>query len=149
MAEMAHVLDIVKEYHAESRYAHLPFSERKFTSFCMRMKRHPKDTLGLYVQHKSQTVGVLSAGIGDYYLGEGGRLVTIYGIYVSRKVRGSFLGGKVGMRLMRMVIDWAKSQEAEEIHLQSTSGIDPERTDKMLTRVGFRTYGGCYLARLI
>lgn len=148
MSEIANVLDIVKEYHAESRYAHIPFSEKKFTTFCARMKRHPEDTIGLYVQYNGQTVGVLSAGIGEYYLGDGGRMATIYGLYVSQKIRGSFLGGKIGLRLVRMAIDWAKSQKTEEIHIQATSGIDPKRTDKMLSRVGFKTYGGNYVARL-
>ncbi|MGK2226858.1 MAG: hypothetical protein ACI9GK_000664 [Devosia sp.] len=47
-----------------------------------------------------------------------------------------------------MVCDWAKAQGAEELHIHSTSGIDPERTDKLLTRLGFKAYGGNYAVRL-
>lgn len=58
------------------------------------------------------------------------------------------LGGKVGVKLLRLVSEWAKSQDAEEIHIHSTLGIEPERIDKMLTRVEFKTYGGNYVAML-
>ena len=43
-----------------------------------------------------------------------------------------------------MASDWAKAQNATELHVHSTSGIDPERTDKLLKRLGFRAYGGNY-----
>jgi len=146
--EILRVRDISLEFHAECRYAHLPFSEEKFIRAYTKAIRNPHDTLAIYIQYRGKTVGVLNAGVGDYYLGEGGRMVTIYVMYVSGKVRGTFLGGKVGVRLLRMVTDWAKSQNAEEIHIHATSGIEPKRTDKLLTRMGFVTYGGNYVARL-
>jgi hypothetical protein len=85
-------------------------------------------------------------GVGDYYLSDGGRMVTIYVMYVSARVRHSLLGGRIGIRLIRMVSDWARAQGAAELHIYSTSGISPERTDRMLRRLGFTTYGGCYVA---
>jgi len=146
--EILRVRDISKEFHSECRYAHLPFSEEKFIRAYTRAIRNSNDTLAIYIQYKGETVGVLNAGVGDYYLGEGGRMVTIYVLYVSGKVRGTFLGGKVGVRLLRTVMDWATSQKAQEIHIHSTSGIEPKRTDKLLTRMGFVTYGGNYVARV-
>ncbi len=75
-------------------------------------------------------------------------MVTVYVLYVSARVRNTFLGGKVGVKLLRLVSEWAKAQKAEEIHIHSTSGIEPKRSDKMLSRMGFTTYGGNYVARL-
>ncbi|MGJ8534220.1 MAG: hypothetical protein ACSHYC_18695 [Alphaproteobacteria bacterium] len=72
-------------------------------------------------------------------------MVAIYGKYVSAKMRGSYLG----IRLLRLVSERAKSQNAEEIHIHLTSGIEPERADKMLTPMGFVTIGGNYVARLV
>lgn len=34
---------------------------------------------------------------------------------------------------------------ALELHVHSTSGIAPQRTDRMLRRRGFKTYGGSYV----
>lgn len=59
-------------------------------------------------------------------------MATVYVMYVSAKIRSTFLGGKVGLKLIRMVSDWAQAQAAEELHIHATSGIDPERTDKLL-----------------
>lgn len=146
--EILRIKDISLEFHAESRYGHLPFSEEKFIRAYTKAIRNPHDTLAIYIQYKGETVGVLNAGVGDYYLGVGGRMVTIYVMYVSGKIRGSFLGGKVGVKLLRIVSEWAKSQNAEEIHIHSTSGIEAKRTDKLLNRMGFVPYGGNYVARL-
>ncbi|MEP5621841.1 MAG: hypothetical protein ABJP82_04610 [Hyphomicrobiales bacterium] len=74
--------------------------------------------------------------------------MTIYSLYVSSKVRGTYLGGKVGVKLLRLATEWVKSQDAEEMHIHATSGIEPNRADKMLTRMGFETIGGNYIARL-
>lgn len=146
--EITEIRDIAHEFHAESRYAHLPFSEEKFARFCGNSLLRPEENIALYVQYQGRTVGILTAGAGDYYLGEGGRMVTVYVMYVSASIRETLLGGKIGMRLIRMVSEWARSQKAEELHIHSTSGIDPERTDRLLRRLGFRTYGGNYAAPL-
>lgn len=138
------VREITLEYHAESRYAHIPFSERKFIRVFSKAISNPNDTLALYVQHNGKTVGMLNAGAGDYYLGEGGRMVTVYALYVSKVVRATSLGGRVTIKLLRILNDWARAQKAEEVHVHVTSGVEPERTDRLLRRLGYRTYGGNY-----
>lgn len=142
------ISDIAREFHAESRYAHIPFSDEKFVRAFSRAIANPQDMLALYIQHGGKTVGLLSAGVGDYYLGQGGRMATVYVMYVSGRLRHSFLGGKIALKLLRLVSEWAKAQKADELHIHATSGIDPERTDKLLKRLGFETYGGNYVARL-
>jgi len=146
--EMAAIKDIAHEFHAESRYGHLPFSEEKFARFCSSALARPEDTVALYVQYDGKAVGVLTAGAGDYYLTDGGRMATVYVMYVSASIRETLLGGKIGMRLIRIVSEWARSQRAEELHIHSTSGIDPERTDKLLRRLGFKAFGGNYAVQL-
>lgn len=146
--EILRVKDISLEFHTEGPYAHLQFSEEKFIRAYTKAIQNPQNTLAIYIQYNGETVGVLNAGAGDYYLGVGGRMVTVYVMYVSAKVRGTFLGGKVGVKLIRILTDWANAQKAEEIHIHSTSGIEPQRTDKLLTRMGFAIRGGNYVARL-
>ena len=138
------IRDITLEYHSESRYAHIPFSERKFIRMFSKAISSPNDTLSLYVQHNGKTVGLLNAGAGDYYLGDGGRMVTVYALYVSKPVRASSLGGRITVKLLRILNDWARTQQAEEMHVHVTSGVEPERTDRLLRRLGYRTYGGNY-----
>lgn len=147
-AEIVNIRSIAHEFHAESRYAHLQFSDEKMIHQYTKAISNPRGVLVIYVQYAGETVGLLQAGVGDYYLGIGGRMVTIYSLYVAAKIRGSYLGGKVGVKLLRLVTEWAKSQAAEEMHIHATSGIEPNRADKMLTRMGFETIGGNYVVRL-
>ena len=146
--ELALVVDVVRELHAESRYQHLPFSEKKFANVFTRAISNPDKKLAIYVQYNGTTVGFLTAGIGDYFLSEHGRMATVYGVYVSAKIRNSLLGGKIGIKLIRMMMDWAKSQNAQEVHIHATSGIEAKKTDKLLSRLGFKTYGGNYVGRV-
>lgn len=146
--EIANLRGIAHQFHAESRYAHLQFSDEKLIRVFTRAINDPLNTLLIYVQYRGETVGVVQAAAGDYYLGIGGRIVSVLNLYVSRQVRSTYMGGKVGVKLLRLVSEWAKSQDAEEVHIHSTSGIDPKRTDKLLTRMGFETIGGNYMARL-
>lgn len=143
--EMLLIRPLVEEYHRESRYGHIPFSEQKFRQLFLQMLNNPDDTLGAYVRHGGIVAGALQASVGDYYLGEGGRLVTVLGLYVPQSIRDTLLGGRVTLKLVRIVTDWAKAQRALELHMHSTSGIAPQRTDRMLRRLGFRTFGGSYV----
>lgn len=73
-------------------------------------------------------------------------MVTVYALYVSKIVRATTLGGRSTIKLLRILNDWAKAQKAEEVHVHVMSGVEPERTDPLLRRPGYRTYGGNYAA---
>jgi hypothetical protein len=74
-------------------------------------------------------------------------MVTVYALYVSKAIRATTLGGRITIKLLRILNDWAKAQKAEEVHVHVTSGVQPERTDRLLRRLGYRTYGGNYPVR--
>ena len=50
--------------------------------------------------------------MGGYFIGEGGRVASVNMINVAKPVHGSFLGCKVALKLVRALLDWAKSQNA-------------------------------------
>jgi hypothetical protein len=145
-ADFFAVRPLLEQYHRESRYRHIPLSGRKLERLAEKVLDNPADMLGAYIRYGDKVVGVVHANVGDYHFGEGGRMVTVQGVYVPASVRASLLGGRVFAKLMRVLGDWAKAQDATELHIYSTSGIAPERTDRMLRRLGFTTYGGCYVA---
>jgi hypothetical protein len=146
--EMLLVRPLVEEFHRESRYAHIPFSDRKFKRNFLQALNNPDDTLAVFIRRGDQVVGLLQAGVGEYYLGEGGRIATVMALYTSRRIRGTMLGGRVALKMMRIVSDWAKAQGAEELHVHSTSGISPKVTDRLLGRLGLRTTGGFYVLKV-
>ncbi len=75
-------------------------------------------------------------------------MATTYIVYVSKSVRKTLLGGKIGVRLIRLLVDWAKAQQVQEIHIIATAGIEPEHTDTFVRRLGFEPYGGNYVVGL-
>ncbi len=129
-------------------YRHIPFSEAKLLRVDGRLVTRLDTTLGVLVERGDAVVGVMLAEVGEYFLGSGGRIATNQVLYVSGRVRGTALGGRVAVKLMRLFIDWAKSKGADEINVHAASGIDPERTDRFLKRLGLQPYGGSYAARL-
>lgn len=144
--EILLIRDIVIEAHNEGRYSQITFSEKKFIRAFTRAISSPADTLSLYVRHKERTVAIINVGVGDYYLGEGGRIATIYAFYVSSKIRSTLLGGRIAVRLLRIASEWARDHGAFELHIHSTSGLTPRRTDRFLRKLGFDTFGGNYFA---
>lgn len=146
--DLALVQGVVQAYHDESRFAHIPFSARKFSRMYIKAISQLERTIVLYAWYKGRAIGVIHSTIGEYYLGDGGRFATILGIYVSRDVRSSVLGGRVAIRLLRSASEWAKNQGAEEITLYATSGLRARSVDGTLRRLGFLTLGGSYFALL-
>ncbi len=146
--DVVRAIDIAREYHGESHYRHIPFSEAKLLRVYGRLVARSDTTLGVLAKRGDAIVGVMLAEVGKYFLGTGGQIATNQVLYVSGRLRGTALGGRVAVRLMRLFIDWAKSKGADEINVHATSGIDPERTDKFLKRFGLQPYGGNYAVRL-
>lgn len=146
--EQIHLLrDLALEFHNESRFSHIPFSEQKFFKVYSDAL-HQRNNVAFYITLDGKPVGIIGAKVGDYFLGEGGRMATTYVVYVSKSVRKTLLGGKIGVRLVRLLVDWCKAQEVEEIHILATAGIEPEHTDAFVRRLGFEPYGGNYVSRI-
>ena len=145
--DVVRLVGLANEAHAESRFAHLPFSEEKYFRAYSNVIGS-RSSVAFYVCNNGRPVGITGATVGEHYLGFGGRMATAFTVYVSAEVRGTLLGGKVAVRLVRMLADWAKAQEAEELHILSTAGIVPEQTDRFLKKLGFQPYGGNYVARV-
>lgn len=146
-ADVLQLLDIAMEYHAESRYSAVPFSRDKFLRSFGRTVKSP-NTLSLVAEYDGRSVGLMGAKVGEYFLGTGMKVATNYIFYVSPHIRGSFMGGKIAVRLMRIFMDWSRSAGAEEVNIHAVSGITPAQTDKFLRNAGFETYGGNYARKL-
>lgn len=146
-ADVLRLTDIALEYHSESRYSSVPFSSEKFLRSFGRTVRS-SGVLSVVAELDGVPVGLMGAKVGEYFLGSGMRIATNYIFYVSPRIRGSFVGGKVAVRLMRHFLEWSRSVGADEANIHAVSGITPAQTDKFLRSVGFETYGGNYALQL-
>ncbi len=75
-------------------------------------------------------------------------MATTYIVYVSKSVRKTLLGGKIGVRLIRLLVDWAKAQQVQEIHIIATAALNlstltPLFDAWVLSRMAGTMWWGC------
>ncbi len=136
------------EFHAESRYSNIPYSHKKRDDLFIKAIKSPKYFALMIAEINDEPVGFLFCTIGEYIVGYDDLITTVYSFYVRKKYRGTILGGKAAIRLLKGAIKWSKNRNAREIMIHVTSGIDIQRTDKFLRRTGFGVTGANYSFRL-
>ncbi len=65
-----------------------------------------------------------------------------YGVIPGHRMTG------VAVRLLKVFVDWAKRRGVDEVNVGVNSGVDIERTDRFLKKMGFAKTGGNYAMRI-
>ena len=60
----------------------------------------------------------------------------------------AFRGRFTGVRLLRALCDWAAGQGARAVELGLSTGIDPDRTGKLVEKIGFAPLGRTFRKEL-
>lgn len=68
-------------------------------------------------------------------------LVT-YGVLPGHRMTGA------AVRLLKVFVEWAKRRGVDEVNVGVNSGVDIERTDRFLKKMGFAKTGGNYAMRI-
>ena len=132
------------ELHQESRFSNINYSHKKRDDLFVRAINKPDRYALLVAEYKAEPVGFLFCTIGEYIVGYGDLMTTVYSFYVRKKFRDNAIGGKAAMRMLQGIVHWSKVRRAKDIMIHVTSGIDIQRTDKLLQRRGFRVIGANY-----
>jgi len=82
---------------------------------------------------------------GEYFLSEGDLVATVLTLNVARDLARTPLGGRVALRLVAAVRQWAGARGCTHLLVHATGGIDPSGTDRFLRRCGFKVVGGNYV----
>jgi|GEM_PF-4026314 hypothetical protein len=72
----------------------------------------------------------------------------VFELHTYQSVRGTFLGGKVALNLVRAVLDWEKSQDAHLVLFYVSSGEHIAKTDRFFRKLGAVRLRGNYGVRL-
>lgn len=135
---------LAKLAHEESLFSDIAFSEDKYFQAFENTLKEPTKYLGIKVMLGDQMLGYCYALLGDYYIGEGAKVVTVISVFTDPSVRGKMLGGRVALRLIRGVETWAKGMGAAHVLYHVTSGVNPAGSDRLFRKLGFTTLGGNY-----
>lgn len=125
--------------HEESEYSLLTFSPEKCLQLFESSLVNP-DVLIVVAVLDGVLVGVLGAGVYAPYFSEervSGDLL----VYVAPEYRGTM----AFIKLVSQYVTWAKEHGAKLIFLRSSTGIEPEKTEKLYTKLGFINVGGNFV----
>jgi|OM-RGC.v1.024548353 Acetyltransferase (GNAT) family. len=127
-----------KDMHEESEFAGLDWDPEKVRSWIHR-NIHDTNRFVLCAYDDNKLCGIFIAGISTFYFGNS-TISSDYIWYVDKDYRGT----RVGIRLLKRYVEWAKSREVDRIQVGVSSGMTVDRTGELLVRMGFEKIGGIY-----
>ena len=96
---------------------------------------------GLIVAERDgELVGMAIVVLGEHFFSPA-LAATVQLLYVHPKARG----GAAAVKLLRGLRRWAVQHKARDLHVNVTTAIRADRTDRFLRRMGFRQTGGNYV----
>jgi hypothetical protein len=132
------MLYLGKMAHAESSFSRLEFSGDKLLSVAASNAKDP-DRVIFMAYSGDAPVGVFVGNIASYYFGPD--LVAVDTIwYVIPEQRGTY----VGIKLLELFENWAKSKGAADIRIGQSSTIKPEVFEGLLEKRGYKFIGANY-----
>ena len=132
------MLYLGKMAHAESSFSRLEFSGDKLLSVAASNAKDP-DRVIFMAYSGDAPVGVFVGNIASYYFGPD--LVAVDTIwYVIPEQRGTY----VGIKLLELFENWAKSKGAADIRIGQSSTINPEVFEGLLEKRGYKFIGANY-----
>ncbi|WP_227271570.1 GNAT family N-acetyltransferase [Roseobacter weihaiensis] len=143
-AHRTQVCALTRSVHEKSLFGDIPFSDAKLNRAFDKTLKVPERHLGLVVSLDGRVLGCCYCALGDYFIGEGARIVTVNALCVEPEVSDGLLGGKVALRLAKGIEVWARSQQATHILYHVTAGIEIARADRFFRKIGMRQLGGNY-----
>jgi GNAT superfamily N-acetyltransferase len=131
------LIDMGREFHRESSMHWLPYDEKKVASICYQSLTAPDRNVCLVAEHGIDgIIGSVCGVLVPYYFNDE-KIAQDRWLFVDSLHRGS----SAGMKLMRWFYKWAKMKGATEVCVAPSVGIEPEKTEAWLNRIGYETAG--------
>lgn len=135
IADIPQLVELGRMMHFESRYAVFDFDP---ATVAVTLREAIAQGLTFLAEQDGDLVGGFVGAITTHFFG---RDLIAYDVatYVAPAHRG-----RLGVRLIREYVRRAKAAGVVDIHLGTSSGIRPERMERLCTRLGFTRIGGLY-----
>lgn len=148
LGDRAMLCELGRQEHEESLFCNLTFSETKFNDIFAEGIRADTSSLGLVAEYQQQLVGFMYCTLGEYFIAQSGLIVSVNITYIKHDLRQTLLSGKLALRLVHAIRQWAKANQAAYIVFYATSGIRVSQTDAFFRKLGLTTLGGNYAVQL-
>lgn len=144
-------IHLAREAHLRTIFRDIPFLEAKARAIFDEAIVAPERFGLIYVVPSADEpltedglLGFASVQAGEHFLGSGTLIATVQTLNISQKLTGTLLGGKVALRLVQAVRDWAKERGCAHLMVHVTNGENAEDADRFFRRCGMVTVGGNY-----
>lgn len=141
-ADISAMIGLGRLLHGESEFRGLPLDDARMREIGHRGLKDGNP--GLFIAERGgeggDMVGMAIVVLGEYYFSPA-RSSTVQLLYVRPDARG----GLSAVKLLRAIRRWSEQNQAQDIHVNVTTGIDTARTDRFLRRMGFKQTGGDYV----
>ena len=136
--EMTRVLDIAESFHAESEFSYHPFSRQKVERLLQSLSKQQSGYVRI-----AEIDGMIEGGmvclINEPYYSEAA-IVQDMGLFINPSKRGN----RVAAMLVEDMIKWSIQNNASEVWLGVTAGIENEAAGKLYEHFGFEGRGTVY-----
>lgn len=144
LSDMDRCIELGALLHAESRFAFLPFSERRVRGFAHHVLNNMGGRYCAYVAEDNEDIfGFIVAELQEYWFCDE-KVTSDKLFFVDQSHRGS----RAAVLLLKAYHAWALSTPAREMTQTIGSAIHPDRTGRFLERYGMEKIGGFYRIRL-
>jgi len=148
VSEFNQIKPLTDELMLESRFRSNAPNSSKQLKLLEKVVSSPKTHVLITAKLGSVPIGFVFCSAGEFFAGGGQVISTIHALYVRKRYRDTLVGGRAALRMVSSIVRWARARNSAELMIHVTSGVDLERTDKFLRRLGFRTIGANYVFEL-
>jgi GNAT superfamily N-acetyltransferase len=125
-----------KRAHAETRYGPQGLNPQSLLNFLELVATYPLKFYIGYTKDKDQITGIFFGQLSTEYF-SGGTIANDLGMFVAPEYRGS----SIFVRLLKDFETWAKEMGVKKIILYHSTGIEPEKTSKLFTKLDYTMFG--------
>lgn len=133
--DLANIVALLKEFHHESSFKDVPFSDRVIGENLTRALS-ADIACALVAEEGGSLVGFLLGHCTRYFFSESLAAWEEF-VFVAPSARGTV----VGRMLIRRFVAWARERGAAKVHLGINAGIDPRRSGLFVEKLGFERTG--------
>lgn len=144
-------ISLAREAHGRTIFRDIPFSEDKARAIYAKAVVQPERFGLIYAVPGGDTplaedrlLGFASIHAGEHFLGTGTLIATVQTLNISQRLSGTLLGGRVALRLVQAVRQWARERDCRHLLVHVTNGENAEDADRFFRRCGMVTVGGNY-----
>lgn len=138
-ADIPDTVDLAQEMHAESAFSGFDFDGVKMACQLGMVLTQPDVRFCSVAVTDGKIVGALFGHISEFIFGPQ-LIASDFGWFVQPKYRGT----SAAVRLLKEFHKWAEANNACEVSMGITTGVHPEKTDRLFKRLGYRHVGGLY-----